>query len=306
VTNENRGSVFSIYLITTMVGTIGGQYLVPLGDPSNTSLFILCGIIFSVALLPTALTSSPLPAPPTQARFNVPALYRRSPVAVVGAFLAGALSGAWLNLGGVFTQRTGLSTAEGATLLASVLVGSALSQIPIGRASDRMDRRLVMVACGAVGTVSCLVMAMVSGGPAALLYVVAAFVGSVIFPIYALNVAHANDRAQPDEYVEVSSGMMIVYGFGTISGPLMVGPIMDRFGPGSLFAVLAIYFALYGAYAAWRISRREENDGLVAKTDFQAMAAQPLGADAAAAALQPDAPAEDVLEDTTTPEWRQP
>jgi predicted MFS family arabinose efflux permease len=169
-----------------------------------------------------------------------------------------------------------------------------------------MDRRLVMVACGAVGTVSCLVMAMVSGGPAALLYVVAAFVGSVIFPIYALNVAHANDRAQPDEYVEVSSGMMIVYGFGTISGPLMVGPIMDRFGPGSLFAVLAVYFALYGAYAAWRISRREENDGLVAKTDFQAMAAQPLGADAAAAALQPDAPAEDVLEDTTTPEWRQP
>ena len=36
------------------------------------------------------------------------------------------------------------------------------------------------------------------------LYVAAAFVGSVIFPIYALNVAHANDRAQPDEYVEVS------------------------------------------------------------------------------------------------------
>ena len=68
---------------------------------------------------------------------------------MVGAFLAGALSGAWLNLGGVFTQRSGLTTAEGATLLASVLIGSSLSQIPIGRASDRMDRRLVMVACGA-------------------------------------------------------------------------------------------------------------------------------------------------------------
>jgi MFS family permease len=301
VTNENRGSVFSIYLITTMVGTIGGQYLVPLGDPSNTTLFILCGIIFSVALLPTALTSSPLPAAPTQVRFNVPTLYRRSPVAVVGAFLAGALSGAWLNLGGVFTQRSGLTTAEGATLLASVLIGSSLSQ-----ASDRMDRRLVMVACGAAGTVSCLVMALVTGGPPVLLYIVAACVGSVIFPIYALNVAHANDRAQPDEYVEVSSGMMIVYGVGTISGPIMVGPIMDRFGPGSLFAVLAVYFLLYGAYAAWRISRREENDGLVAKTDFQAMAAQPLGADAAAAALQPDAVPEELVEDTTTPEWRQP
>jgi MFS family permease len=306
VTNENRGSLFSLYVITTMVGTIGGQYLVPLGDPSNTSLFILCGIIFSVALLPTALTSSPLPAAPTQARFNLARLYRRSPVAVVGAFLAGAMSGAWLNLGAVFTQQTGLTTAEGATLLAAVLIGSAISQIPIGRASDRMDRRLVMAFCGAVGVISCIAMILVVGSQPTVLYVVAAFVGSVIFPIYALNVAHANDLAQPDEYVEVSSGMMIIYGFGTISGPLMVGPIMDRLGPNSLFAVLALYFALYGAYAAWRIRRREASDGMVTKTDYQAMAAQPLGAEAAAAALQPDAAPESLVEDTTTPEWRQP
>ena len=306
VTNDNRGSVFSIYLITTMVGTIGGQYLVPLGDPSNTSLFILCGIIFSVALLPTALTSSPLPAPPAQVRFNVARLYRRSPVAVVGAVLAGAMSGAWLNLGGVFTQRIGLTTGEGATLLAAVLLGSAVAQIPIGRASDRMDRRLVMVVCGIFGTVSCLAMIAAAGGSVPLLYLVAGCVGAVLFPIYALNVAHANDLAQPDEYVEVSSGMMIVYGVGTISGPLVVGQVMSRFGPTSLFAALALYFALYAAYAAWRIARREASAGMVAKTDYQAMSVQPLGAEAAAAALSPDLPGEDLIEDTTTPDWKTP
>ena len=306
VTNDNRGSVFSIYLITTMVGTIGGQYLVPLGDPSNTSLFILCGIIFSVALLPTALTSSPLPAPPAQVRFNVARLYRRSPVAVVGAVLAGAMSGAWLNLGGVFTQRIGLTTAEGATLLAAVLLGSAVAQIPIGRASDRMDRRLVMVVCGIFGTVFCVAMMAAAGGPVPLLYLVAGCVGAVLFPIYALNVAHANDLAQPDEYVEVSSGMMIVYGVGTISGPLVVGQVMSRFGPTSLFAALALYFALYAAYAAWRIAQREASTGMVAKTDYQAMSVQPLGAEAAAAALSPDLPGEDLIEDTTTPDWKTP
>lgn len=302
VTNENRASIFSLYVMTTMVGGIGGQYLVPLGDPTNTSLFILCAIIFSVSLLPTALTSSPLPAPPTQARFNVLKLYRRSPVAVVGAFLAGALSGGWLNLGGVFTQRIGLTTAQGATLLAAVLVGSALSQIPIGRASDRMDRRLVMVACGLVGVVSCLAMMAAQGSSPAVLYVMAAAVGSVIFPIYALNVAHANDLAKPDEYVEVSSGMMIVYGVGTISGPLMVGPIMDRFGPSSLFAVFTLYFALYGGYAAWRIMRRDAASGMVAKTDFRAMPVQPVGAEATVVASPADG-ASDIVEDTTTPQW---
>lgn len=257
VNNDNRGMLFSVYLITTMVGAIGGQYLVPLGDPTNTSLFMVCGIIFSLSLLPVALSSSPSPAAPAQARFDIPKLYRRSPVAVVGGFFAGAMAGAWLNLGGVFTQKVGLSTAEGATLLAALLTGSALAQIPIGRASDRMDRRIVMVVCGLIGTVSCLAMALLSGGVSpTVLYILAACVGSVLFPIYGLNVAHANDLAGPSEYVDTSSGMMIIYGLGTISGPLMVGPVMDGFGPASLFYVLGFYFAAYGGYAAWRIRMR--------------------------------------------------
>ncbi|MBP1859834.1 MFS transporter [Rhizobium herbae] len=300
VTNENRGMLFSFYLITTMVGTIGGQYLVPLGDPTNSSLFILCGVLFSLALLPTALSSSAMPAPPVQANFDVPGLFRRSPVAVVGAFLAGAMSGAWLNLGGVFTQKIGLSTAEGATLLAALLTGSAISQIPIGRTSDRMDRRIVMVGCGIVGVISCLAMVVFVGSSPLVLYVIAAFVGSVLFPIYALNVAHANDLARPNEYVEVSSGMMITYGVGTISGPLMVGPVMDRFGPASLFMVIAVYFALYAAYAAWRIAKRSHRDGLVAKTDFQANTVPTPGTEAVNAMNQAVRPA-DLIEDDTAP-----
>lgn len=300
VTNENRGMLFSLYLITTMVGTIGGQYLVPLGDPTNSSLFILCGVLFSLALLPTALSSSAMPAPPAQANFDVPGLFRRSPVAVVGAFLAGAMSGAWLNLGGVFTQKIGLSTAEGATLLAALLTGSAISQIPIGRTSDRIDRRIVMVGCGIVGVVSCLAMVAFVGSSPLVLYVIAAFVGSVLFPIYALNVAHANDLARPNEYVEVSSGMMITYGIGTISGPLMVGPVMDRFGPPSLFVLLAVYFALYAAYAAWRIAKRGHTDGLVSKTDFHANTVPTPGTEAVNAMNQAVRPA-DLIEDDTAP-----
>jgi MFS family permease len=300
VTNENRGMLFSLYLITTMVGTIGGQYLVPLGDPTNSSLFILCGVLFSLALLPTALSSSAMPAPPAQANFDVPGLYRRSPVAVVGAFLAGAMSGAWLNLGGVFTQKIGLSTAEGATLLAALLAGSAISQIPIGRTSDRIDRRIVMVGCGIVGVVSCLAMVAFVGSSPLVLYIIAAFVGSVLFPIYALNVAHANDLAAPNEYVEVSSGMMITYGIGTVSGPLMVGPVMDHFGPPSLFVLLAVYFALYAAYAAWRIAQRGHTDGLVSKTDFQANTVPTPGTEAVNAMNQAVRPS-DLIEDDTAP-----
>lgn len=269
VNNENRGTLFSVYMITCLVGSIGGQYLVPLGNPKGSELFILCGIIFSLALLPTALSTAKSPTPIAQAKFNLRKLYRLSPIAFVGSILSGALAGTWSSLGGVYSQNIGLTTAQGATLLAAVLAGGALSQMPIGRISDRVDRRTVMIVCGAIGVLACAIMTLFDASLIYPLYVAAFFVGTVLFPIYALNSAHANDRASPGEYVTISSGIMILYGLGTVSGPVMGGTLMEVAGPKGLLWFLATSFALYAGYAAWRMNRRAPDDA--AKTDFQGM-----------------------------------
>ncbi|MGF0536730.1 MFS transporter [Agrobacterium sp. ES01] len=284
VTNENRGALYSVYMVTCLTGSIGGQYVVPLGDPSGYGLFILCGLIFSLALFPTALSTAQSPAPIAQARFDLAKLYRRSPVAFIGSLLAGAVSGTWGSLGGVYSQSIGMSTAQGATLLSVFLAGGAIAQIPIGRISDRIDRRYVMVFCGIFGTISCIGMALFSGFGTVPLYVTGFFVGCVLYPIYALNAAHANDLANPDEYVTISSGVMILYGLGTVSGPLMAGTLMDSIGPQGLIWFLATAFALYAGYAAWRMTRRTEAVADADKADFQAMAIPVLGTDQANAA----------------------
>nr|WP_316653333.1 MFS transporter [uncultured Gellertiella sp.] len=270
VTNDNRGTLFSIYMITCLVGSIGGQYLVPLGDINSTTLFMLCGVIFSLALLPTALSTAETPAPIAKASFNLPKLYRRSPIAFWGSLLSGALSGTWGSLGGVYTQKAGLTTAEGATLLAAALAGGAFSQMPIGRLSDRIDRRYVMIGCGVIGLVSSVLMSAIGHGNIYALYGAAFLVGTVLYPVYALNVAHANDRAEPEEYVMISSGIMILYGLGTVSGPLMGGTLMEYVGPNGLLWFLATAFTLYAFYAGWRMKRRI-TDGRDSATDFHAM-----------------------------------
>ncbi len=277
VTNENRGALFSVYMIACLVGSIGGQYLVPLGDPSTTQLFIVCGIIFCLAIFPTALSSAQSPAPIATARFDLLKLYRLSPIAFVGAFVAGNLAGAWNNLGGVYTQTIGMTTAEGATLLAAVLAGGALAQMPVGRISDRIDRRLVMALCGGAGVIACLGMALVNTEHLYTLYVTGFFVGTVLLPIYALNSAHANDRAEPHEYVTTASGIMILYGLGTVAGPLGGGAMMESFGPGGLLLFLAAGFLAYGGYAAWRMRQRTDSDD---KTGFQSRPLPMQGADA--------------------------
>ena len=79
--------------------------------------------------------------------------------------------------------------------------------------------------------------------------------GSVLFTIYALNVAHANDQARADEFLQVSGGLLIVYGIGNMVGPQLGGRLMDEMGPDGFFVAMGGVYALYGLYALWRSVR---------------------------------------------------
>jgi len=274
VSNENRGALFSVYMMVSMSAVMVGQYIVPLGDPIGPTLFIVCALICSMAVMPTLLSSAQSPQPLTQVKFDVPALYRRSPAAVIGTLLAGLIASAWGGLGPVYATQLGLSTAEGASMLAIAMVGGAIFQYPLGRASDRMDRRRVMIFAGFIGMIACAITVTFGVDNRIVFFAGMLFLGTVLFPIYSLNVAHANDHAEPDEFVEVSSGLMITYGVATMIGPLITGAAMDSFGPHALFAVIALCFAAYSAHAAWRISRREQAPEET-RSDFLAMAAMP-------------------------------
>lgn len=257
VTNENRGAVFSVYMVISMVALMAGQYIVPLGTPLNLTLFIVCAVIYSLALIPTALSNAQSPRPLTQATFRLGRLFNHSPAAVVGSFLAGMIAGIWGNLGPVYSQTNGLSTAEGATMLAAAMVGGAIFQIPLGRISDKVDRRYVMVFAGLVGLTLSIFAAFVGAANKPLFFASMFLLGSVLFPIYSLNVAHANDYAEPDEFVEVSSGLLIIYGGGTMTGPLIAGYLMDTIGSSGLFISIGTAFAAYAGYAYYRSLRRE-------------------------------------------------
>jgi MFS family permease len=270
VTNETRGTVFSVYMAVSMIAVMAGQFTVPLGDTMLTTLFMVCAIFYALAVMPTGLSSAQSPQPLTQVSVDVKGLYLKSPAAAVGALLAGIVSGSWNNLAPVFAQHNGLSTAQGATMLAVAMIGGAIFQIPLGRYSDRMDRRYMMTLAGVIGTSVCAVILLVGIGNIYVFLAAMFLLGSVLFPIYALNVAHANDFAQPDEFVAVSGGLLIIYGVGTMLGPLLAGAVMDRFGSPSLFAVIGIAFALYGSHAYYRTFRRQQA-AEEERVDFQAI-----------------------------------
>jgi len=254
--NEYRGFMFSVYMFVAMTGSIAGPYIAAWGNAMTTTLFIIAAILLCVGIFPISLSAASSPALPTEVGFDLGGLWRRSPVAFVGTFLAGVISAAWLNFSVVYAKLSGLSETGGANIIAAVTLGSMVAQFPLGRLSDFIDRRLVMVFCGLIGIAASLWMAMLNASHEYLLYAAGFAAGMVIFPIYAINVAHANDMAEPGEYVRISSGLTVLYGLGVIAGPLLAGQAIAIAGAPGMPLLLAVNFALYGAYAGWRILRR--------------------------------------------------
>jgi hypothetical protein len=138
-------------MIVSMSGVAVGQFILPLGDIMTDKLFIVAALAFGGAMVPVALSIAPAPQPLTQVRINARALFRKSPAAVVGSFLAGVIFGNWIYFGPLYGRAVGLSDTGIASMLTAAMIGGVVFQIPFGRLSDRIDRRYVMALAGAIG-----------------------------------------------------------------------------------------------------------------------------------------------------------
>ena len=271
-TSVNRGQVLATYMVINLSAVTIGQMMLPLGDPAGFSLFALTAIAITLALVPVGLTTSSAPQPLREVRLRLRRLYAISPVGVVGGFFVGLANGAFGGLGAVFATQVGLSITGIALFMSASLVGGALAQLPIGRLSDRTDRRKVIASVCTLAAVAGVLLALLGdarqGGllvsadlglaelsPIALVAVASVF-GAAIYSQYSLCVAHTNDFVSREEFVEASSGLLLTWAIGASIGPLLGAFAMDGLGVGGLFLYTATVHAGFALFTVYRIGQR--------------------------------------------------
>ena len=80
--------------------------------------------------------------------------------------------------------------------------------------------------------------------------------GAAAFPIYAISVAHANDYAEADEYVMVSSGLLLMFGSGAIVGPFIASAVMTFTSSAGMYAFTAIAHTLLALHLVLRLASK--------------------------------------------------
>jgi MFS family permease len=253
-TNETRGQALSLYMFVQSAGIISAQGLLNLADPGGFTLFILMSVLVSVSFTPILLSVSRAPPYQTAQRMTLAQLHRISPLGCVGSLLLGGVFAGTFGMAAVFGTERGLSVAEISLFAASIYTGGLVLQFPIGRLSDRMDRRKLIIALTGIG--AAVTMIGVAAQDIVLLLVTGLAIGGVANPLYSLLIAHTNDHLPHEAMAAASGGLLFLHGLGAVTGPLAIGWLMNAYGADAFFVFIALLFSLIAAYGLWRSTRR--------------------------------------------------
>jgi MFS family permease len=250
VGNDARGRVFSTYMLVQMVSMTLAQALFGMGNPGQARPFLLASALFVSALaLPLAGRSrAPSRAPPEP--FGLVRLFRVSPLGAIVTFLGGVSWSVIFTFGPVYAQRVGFDLRATSLYLGLAMAGGALMQFPFGWISDRWDRRttLAIMSSGAVGA-SLFGLCANTHGTAAK-DAASFFLGGFVFTLYAISAARTNDFVAPQNRVAAAAGLVLLFGLGSIAGPLLSGAAVSLLGTTGYFIVLACVTASILAAAA--------------------------------------------------------
>lgn len=271
--NRSRGTIFSIYVTINMAFSTLGQMAMSVTGTAGYLPFVIGAISFICAVLPTALTSSPQPKPLSSARIDVRLLYQTSPVAAIAAFACGMANGAFGTLAPVYGYEQGLDAAGIALLFAVTAILGAIAQIPAGRLSDRIDRRLVLIGLSGLAAVAGSLMLIINPGGGAIMYILFAAYGFAANPLYAVAVAHANDFAKDGDFARIAGGMLLILGVGLAIGPAIAAVLMGVFGPVALFIITVTFHGALAAAAFLRMRIRQAPDA-AEREPFRPIAAE--------------------------------
>lgn len=255
--SANRGALLALYMAILYVGLGTSQFLLILADPRTPSLFMLVAVLIGLAVVPMALTVQRTPEVNLPRRVRYRDLYRNTPLGVVAVAISGMTSAIMFSIGPVYARLSGFGARGVAAFMGVSILAAVVTQLPLGRLSDRTDRRTVIAFVCLLGVVVATSLAFVEEMPRPLFLALAALFGGLSLTLYSLAISHVNDKLESAQMVDASSALILLNGAGAAIGPALAGGLIAAYGPPAYFATLAAILGMLTVFDVWRKFQRK-------------------------------------------------
>lgn len=247
---NNRGVVFSFYMIMSSLGIVLGQMAISLFPTLDISVLNAVAIATSFCLIPIALTRRMHPTLQSQAPLNVRIYLKMVPVPIVILLLGGCITSAFYSLAAVYGAKNGLTTEQISILLSVCVLAGLLAQWPMGYLSDRFNR-LRMLRVSAFGLMLTTIPLMLLIQPNYyFMLIIFACMGCLQFTFYPLAVALANEHVPQSLRVGLSGILLLAFSIGATLGPIFAGKLMDTGGADMYIVYTAACALVMGVFVS--------------------------------------------------------
>jgi len=252
----SRGGLLAVYMAVLYIGLGSSQFLLIPSDPLTSTPFMLVAVLISLAIVPIVIAAQRAPEIELPRKVRYRELYANSPLGVVAVTVSGMISSNIFSMGPVYARLSGFGTSGVATFMGVSVLSAVITQYPVGRLSDRMDRRTVIAAVCILATLCAAALALLHELPHPLFLALTGVFSGLALTLYSLAVSHVNDHLEPAQMVAASSALLRLNGCGAAVSPVLVGALIAGFGPSAYFAALAALTALLTVHDLWRKMRR--------------------------------------------------
>lgn len=255
-TPSTRGSLLGAYMLSYYLAGATGQWLVGLAGPENYRSYLLAAGLLVLASVPLTLTRGAAPAPGEARRVPMRRMRHAAPLALYGCFIGGFSMSAFFSLAPVHATRVGFDAAFIASYMAAAVLACMMLQWPFGKLADRYDRRKVIIGISTLTAGSAALIGVFGGhSPSTLTLTTMAYM-ALLASLYPACLALANDQLPGENLVGVNTALLLIYGLGQISGPIVIGILMAVSGPQALYYGVALALLLFVIYALWRLHQQ--------------------------------------------------
>lgn len=233
-THVNRGQVLSLYMIVFYAAQSLGQFFLNLGDTQTMLLFAVTSMLCSLSIIPLSLSTVQTPVYEEPSTLSLQKLLNKSASGLLGCLSAGMIMGVIYGLLPTYLSHLFHDKADVARYMFAVIFGGMLLQYPVGRLSDVIERRLVLIliATGTIG-VSLLVMAIEAHRE--WLFLLLGLFGGLTFTFYPISISHACDALDNRDIVAGTQSLLLAYSVGAMTGPFIAPLFMHLMGAEGIF-----------------------------------------------------------------------
>ena len=249
---NTRGQVLSFYMTSFYAAQALGQFLLNIGELKGVVPFILSALLSSLSVVPLAMTRTTTPHFEEPSALNFFQLYRISPVGIFGCFCSGLIMGAIYGLLPLYISQIQPDTKAIALLMGATIFGGMLLQYPIGKLSDALDRRKVILAVVAFVLALSILISTPLSHTLCILLILLFFFGGLTFTIYPLSISYTLDYLQSKDTISATQGLLLAYSIGATIGPLSASSFMHIAGPCGLFFYFIFIGSLLTVLVLWR------------------------------------------------------